>query len=304
VSTTLARDDLVFPRLKGTASVVAEVIELETYTSRGLRGKIGGERPFFGDHVQLAIGTQLRLLNFTSVADIITVEDRDRVGLPQAPDLGSFKVNYNLGYFDQLLAVDFRDNPINTRNGAYFELRAEEAGVFSGSGFSYLKLMPEARAYYSPWSFLVFAAKLRYGTSLGENLPITQRFFSGGGNDHRGFSYRRLAPMSSGADANGNRVPIGGNTLLETSVEARLDLFRLLGNWLGLVVFADGGDVTQTRSQLDVTYLHWAAGAGLRYNTLVGPIRFDAGYRLNRFGEGEPDPGKRFAFHLSLGQAF
>jgi len=304
VSTTLTRDDLFYPRLKGTASVVAEVIELETYAARGLRGKLGVERPFFGDHVQLGLGYQFRLINFTDVSDLITVADRDLVELPQAPDVESFGINYKLGYFDQLIAVDFRDNPLNTKNGAYFEVRAEEAGVFSGSGFSYLKITPEARGYYAPWSFLGFAAKLRYGTSTSEHLPITQRYFSGGANSHRGFSFHRLSPMSSLADENGHRVPIGGNTLLETSVEVRLDLFPFLGNWLGLVVFLDGGDVTLSPSQLDVGHLHWAAGLGLRYNTLVGPIRFDIGYRLNRFGEGQPDPGDRIAFHLSLGQAF
>jgi translocation and assembly module TamA len=304
VSTTLTRDDFLFPRLKGTTSIVAEAIELETYAARGLRGKLGVERPFFGDKVQLGFGYQFRLINFTDVSALISPDQRDLVGLPQAPDVQSFKLNYKLGYFDQLIVADFRDNPLNTRNGAYFELRLEESGLYSGSGFTYVKATPEARGFWAPWSFLGFAAKLRYGTSTTDKLPITQRFFSGGANDHRGFTYRRLSPMSDGADDSGHRVPIGGNTLLETSFETRLDLFELLGNWVGLVAFVDGGDVTLTTAELDIGNLHWAAGLGLRYNTLVGPIRFDVGYRLNRFGEGEPDPGKRFAFHLSLGQAF
>jgi outer membrane protein assembly factor BamA len=306
VSTTLARDDLLFPRLKGTASIVGELVELETYAARGLRSKIGLERPFLGDKLQVGLGYQFRLLNFTSVADVITAEDRTRVGLPQAADIdaNSFSVNSKLGYFDQLVSLDLRDNPLNTKNGIYLELRAEEAGAFSGSAFPYVKVTPEARGYYAPLSIFGFATRLRYGAATSENVPITQRYFSGGASSHRGFTFRRLSPMSSVSDINGHRVPIGGDTLLETSTEARLDLFKLFENWLGLVVFLDGGDVTLTQAQLDVTHLHWAAGAGLRYNTLVGPIRFDVGYRLNRFGEGEPDPGQRVAFHFSIGQAF
>ena len=46
------------------------------------------------------------------------------------------------------------------------------------------------------------------------------------------------------------------------------------------------------------------------YNTLVGTIRADVGMRLNRLdamqpdGRQNPDPGDRFAFHFSLGEAF
>jgi len=32
----------------------------------------------------------------------------------------------------------------------------------------------------------------------------------------------------------------------------------------------------------------------------VGPVRADIGYRLNRYGESEPDPGARFAFRDSV----
>jgi len=47
----------------------------------------------------------------------------------------------------------------------------------------------------------------------------------------------------------------------------------------------------------------------LRLLTIVGPVRFDVGYRLNRTGidrtgKDEPVPGSHFAYHLTIGEAF
>ena len=51
--------------------------------------------------------------------------------------------------------------------------------------------------------------------------------------------------------------------------------------------------------------MHTAAGFGLRYPTPVGALRFDIGRRLNRVaGDSEPRSGDRYAFHLSVGEAF
>jgi translocation and assembly module TamA len=304
ITTTFTREDTLLPRLKATASVVLEVIELETYAARGLGAQIGGERPLFDDHVHVGADYQLRLLQITDVASELSLADRTNVGLPLSRLGDGLEINYRIGALDQHISLDLRDNPLDSRNGFYAELRTEEAGMATGSDFTYFKVMPEVRGYFAPWSFLGFAARVRYGISGGSRLPISQRFFSGGANDHRGFTYRRLAPMSENFDQNLHRVPIGGDAMLETSFETRIDLFRLFGNWVGLVPFLDGGDVTDLPTHPDVTNLHWAAGLGLRYKTLVGPIRFDVGYRLNRYGAGEPDPGARVAFHLSMGQAF
>ena len=73
---------------------------------------------------------------------------------------------------------------------------------------------------------------------------------------------------------------------------------------LGGVAFLDGGDVTERWAALDAGHLHWATGGGLRVATPIGPVALDVGYRLNRFGPGEPYAGHRWAFHLSLGEAF
>ena len=69
-------------------------------------------------------------------------------------------------------------------------------------------------------------------------------------------------------------------------------------------MFLDGGDVREELSGINLGELYWAAGVGLRFRTLVGPIRVDLGYRLNRTGPEDAAPGSRFAFHLSLGEAF
>ena len=62
-----------------------------------------------------------------------------------------------------------------------------------------------------------------------------------------------------------------------------------------------------TRWAFDLNDLRYAVGPGLRYQTPVGPIRFDVGYQLN------PIPGllvngaeqkRPLRFHFSIGQAF
>jgi outer membrane translocation and assembly module TamA len=58
---------------------------------------------------------------------------------------------------------------------------------------------------------------------------------------------------------------------------------------------------------MNVRDLRYAVGPGLRYQTPVGPIRFDFGYQLNPIPElrvnGEEQP-RRWRIHFSIGQAF
>jgi outer membrane translocation and assembly module TamA len=152
----------------------------------------------------------------------------------------------------------------------------------------------------------VLAARARYGrlwTGGGtDDAPVPIRLYGGGANDHRGFGYERLAPQRT--DSKGNLIPIGGEESALGTLEARLDLFKLNKRWLSLATFVDAGDVTEPNA-LALGNLHYAAGLGLRYDTLIGPVRVDVGYRLNRTnGPMDPDPGSHFAFHLSLGEAF
>jgi outer membrane translocation and assembly module TamA len=46
------------------------------------------------------------------------------------------------------------------------------------------------------------------------------------------------------------------------------------------------------------------AGLDLEYTTVIGIVRAGAAARLNRLAGDNPDPGQRFAFHITIGEAF
>ena len=153
---------------------------------------------------------------------------------------------------------------------------------------------------------VVLAARARYGAIWGD-APPTERFYAGGANSNRGFSERELSPSITGAIAGESgqiTIPYGGTGMVDTSLEARIPIASIKTMPLNLVLFGDGGDVTLTPQEVLKEQLYWAVGAGLRLLTVVGPVRADFGYRLNRTGIADAEPESRYAFHLSLGEAF
>ncbi len=117
-------------------------------------------------------------------------------------------------------------------------------------------------------------------------------------------------------------APVGGTGLIDGSLELRFPIAGPLGG----VTFVDGGNTELRASDIwKLDRLQWAAGVGLRYHSLFGPIRIDVGVRLPRsFTGGLPMPKvpvvrlegtsivdtgdsraePAVAVHLSIGEAF
>jgi outer membrane translocation and assembly module TamA len=123
-------------------------------------------------------------------------------------------------------------------------------------------------------------------------------FFSGGPNSNRGFPIRGVGPYGdvpflnpvtaaqqvqiscdpTAKTYNPNLclIPIGGFTLWELSNEFR---FAIKGP-ISAATFCDMGDVSSQVANIRLSHLHLSCGVGARYDTPVGPIRLDIGYRI------------------------
>jgi translocation and assembly module TamA len=291
----LRRIDLFRPFIIGEVEGGYNYLTVEAYTSYGPRARLGLESPLFTKALRGRVGWEIERLDFRRISELIDPTLQMQLGLDDTQRVGQYQ---------QALMLDLRDNPIETRLGAFAEIRVDEGTKYAGGALEFVRVTPELRGYVPvPGIDMVLAGRARAGRIYGD-IPVTERYFSGGSTTQRGFGERRLAPTLVGeVDGEMEEVPIGGAELVEASFELRTRLTTIRGMGVGGVTFLDGGDVTY-RDEMDIGNLHWAAGAGVRLFTPVGPVRFDVGYRLNRTGAGEPDAGSRFALHLSIGEAY
>jgi len=85
------------------------------------------------------------------------------------------------------------------------------------------------------------------------------------------------------------------------------EIRALLVGKFGMVLFLDAGNVWADSGGIRLDDLRYAVGPGLRYQTPIGPIRFDFGYQLNPIPgllvNGEPQT-RRWRVHFSIGQAY
>jgi outer membrane protein insertion porin family len=204
---------------------------------------------------------------------------------------------------------DTRDNPLDAHKGILQTTEIDFSSSKLGSSVNFAKLTAQA-AYYRPtFHNIVWANSIRIGLAqpfLNSRVPLSEAFFTGGGNTLRGFPLdgagpqRQVQVCSSGSstDCSYIQVPSGGNEQLIFNSEARIPLPIKQG--LGMVVFYDGGNVFPTVGFHDFTSLYTNnVGLGLRYATPVGPVRIDLGHNLN------PVPGvKSTQYFVSIGQAF
>ena len=121
-----------------------------------------------------------------------------------------------------------------------------------------------------------------------EQAPPDYLYSSGGGGTVRGQPYQSL-----NVDL-GNGDEIGGRSFLGVSAEYRRDLTDALG----LVAFYDTGYIGAESFFDGSGEWHSGAGLGLRYQTGIGPIRFDVAAPTG--GE----TGEGVQFYIGIGQAF
>jgi outer membrane protein assembly complex protein YaeT len=209
------------------------------------------------------------------------------------------------------LTHDTTDTLLDAQRGYLASLHVEQAATALGGDWSYLEATLEGRHYWKlgPWALLANRARggsiepngemvqTTEGASVESGVPFFKRYFLGGASSLRGWGRYEVSPLNS------EGFPIGGLTFLELSTELR---FPIRGKLSG-VTFIDGGNVSLDVADFSLSDLQYDAGAGVRYLTPIGPIRFDVGYQLNTIPglliDGE-EQTRRWRLHFSVGQAF
>lgn len=199
--------------------------------------------------------------------------------------------NFGLISFPNSLTFDNRDNPLDPRKG--WNIRAAVTPFVDALGTTdpFFKSRLSASTYYGFTDDIVLAARASVGSIMGadiENVPATERFYSGGGGSVRGFGYQEVGDKINGS-------PTGGASVVEGSTEIR---FKITDK-IGAVTFIDAGNVS-TEISPQFSDFSIGAGLGLRYYTALGPIRFDLATPLTNKDETD----QNYQIYISIGQAF
>jgi len=269
----------------------------------------------------------------------------DRTNDPFAPNRG-YRANGSVEHASAFTVSDFRYNRASADGAAFYQVRRR--GVIGA----------HARiGWVSPLGSADQALGVA-GTVGGNVLHPRKRFYAGGSHSVRGFGENQLGPRvltvpignlqrndslnlacTSGTDVTTCNPgvlkdrdfeprPLGGNFVIEGSVEARFPVWRDLFG----AAFVDGGMVRQ-KSNPDLPRRRAAVtpGFGFRYRSPVGPIRADIGFNpgtteslpvvtesivngqrtlvtLQQRRSYSPAGGggilKRMVLHLSIGEAY
>ncbi|MBW4331696.1 autotransporter assembly complex protein TamA [Stakelama sp. CBK3Z-3] len=262
-----------------TAQVAATHVDRDAYEARTLQISGSLERQtniFFQKKWTWSLGAELLASNERDVI-VSTGEPRERT--------------YFIAALPGTLTYDGSDDLLNPTRGFRLGGRISPELSLSGSAFGYTRVQFDASAYQPLSDRLVLAERTRLGTIVGaprDAVAPSRRFYAGGGASVRGYGYQDIGPRDP------NNDPIGGRSLAEFSIEARV---RVFGNF-GVVPFLDAGNI-YTDVIPTLSNLRFGTGLGVRYYSSFGPIRVDVGTPLNP-QSGDP----RIAVYVSLGQAF
>ena len=244
--------------------------------------------------------------------------------------------------------LDLRDDPNKTHRGLYVGNTLQVAAFGDASD---VRIQPEVRGYvplpkrltlalrgsvgflfpfnYGEYSQANFKSKDKSrldGSDRDYQILFFRGFFSGGPSSNRGYPLRGvgphdtipyLSPAGQSASAGGCdprdlgcTLPTGGLSLWEANIELRW----VVSGPFSIASFCDMGDVSPFQTNLRFDHPHLSCGGGARYDTPVGPIRLDMGYRIPhaQFPDGDPyeqEPSPLFgvapmAIAFGIGETF
>lgn len=207
-------------------------------------------------------------------------------------------------FVEPTVIFDYLDHPLNPTYGSFT--------LLSWKGMLPLARCEQVKPWLSKWlleqSFfyplqqVVLMARLRLGYILAQNIRhvfLNERFYLGGAHSLRSYYTDCTPPLGSFQDCNGctHCVPQGGLVLANLILEARIPI---IGNLSGTVFQEFGVLGSGIKKTACYSGPLAATGFGMWYNTPVGPLRCDIGWKWSC----QKPFNKSYAWFFSLGHIF
>lgn len=203
--------------------------------------------------------------------------------------------HYQSVSFPLYIAIDKRDSVLNPKRGWYvytnivpmlFFAKCNSNSTLSClSGSIYKSFGKKDQIVISNQSSI----KYLLGGTLNK-IPYDKRLYAGGQGSLRGYSNQM-----AGETLHDYKYPTGGKAVFEIKNEIRINANKKFG----VAFFLETANVSKT-SLLSNSKWYSSYGIGLRYNTIVGPLRFDIATPIKR----RKKIDRRYQIYISLGQAF
>jgi outer membrane protein assembly complex protein YaeT len=203
------------------------------------------------------------------------------------------------------LDLNGTDNLVNPTRGGIARFSVEPVGMIFGGDVDLVRTIWDGRLYVPlPYRFGT-AGRMRLGTqeptANSKDIPLFERFYAGGIGSVRGYARRRVGPLASEVLPPAKCAfldcdePIGGRSVVELSAELRhpvTDVIDIAG-------FVDAGQVSLASFDFPFDDLQYGIGLGVRYRSVIGPLRVDLGFPLERRGD-----DAAWQVYLAVGDTF
>jgi outer membrane protein insertion porin family len=191
------------------------------------------------------------------------------------------------------VAYDSRDNKKNPKSGIYTEIKQDVAGV--GGDEKFIRTTGDVRYYHEVAPDIVAMGRVQGGFAAGwdgQQVPLMNSFF-GGPQMVRGFAPNGFGPRDLTPGSTMDNV--GGTRYFVSTAEVQSPIPTLPSEFgLKLAVFADAGSVWgyggpvyfpsfgKSIQLADSTFVRSSVGAGLVWDSPLGPLRVDYAFPLTK----------------------
>ncbi len=190
---------------------------------------------------------------------------------------------------------DSRDSTLLARSGHKFDVGATLAGGIFGGDVDTITFSAQGAKYWNlKWdSILSVNGEMAFVDSVnGDEIPIFDRMFLGGGRTLRGFEFRDVGPRDTGYT---NEV-YGGNSLGYVTLEYTVPIIETVR----AAVFSDTGLVNADSWDLSMNDIYSDIGIGIRLKLPISPLPLALDYAIPVSSpDQEADKGGQFNFSLS-----